>query len=40
MGYAKRVTFVIDKNGIIKKIFPDVDVNEHYKEVVDALKGM
>lgn len=40
MGYAKRVTFVIDKNGIIKKIFPDVDVNEHYKEVVDVLKGM
>ena len=39
-GYAKRVTFVIDKNGVIKKIFPDVDVNEHYKEVVDALKGM
>ena len=39
-GMAKRVTFVIDKNGVIKKIFPDVDVNEHYKEVVEVLKGM
>lgn len=36
-GMAKRVTFVIDKNGIIKKIFPSVDVNEHYKEIIDAL---
>ncbi len=39
-GMAKRVTFIIDKNGVIKKIFPDVDVNEHYKEVVYVLKGM
>ena len=36
-GMSKRVTFVIDKNGIIKKIFPSVDVNEHYKEIIDAL---
>ena len=36
-GMSKRVTFVIGKDGIIKKIFPNVDVNEHYKEIVDAL---
>ncbi len=36
-GMSKRVTFVIDKNGIIKKIFPDVDVNEHYKDIIDVL---
>ena len=36
-GMSKRVTFVIDKSGIIKKIFPSVDVNEHYKEIIDAL---
>jgi peroxiredoxin Q/BCP len=36
-GMSKRVTFVIDKNGIIKKIFPNVDVNEHYKDIIDAL---
>ena len=39
-GLAKRVTFVIDKNGTIRKIFPDVDVNEHYKEILDVLKSM
>ena len=40
MGFAKRVTFIIDKNGIIKKIFPDVDVSVHSSEVVDVLKGL
>lgn len=40
MGFAKRVTFIIDKNGIIKKIFPDVDVSVHSNEVVDVLKTM
>ena len=37
MGMSKRVTFIIGKDGVIKKIFPNVDVNEHYKEIVDAL---
>jgi peroxiredoxin Q/BCP len=36
-GMSKRVTFVIDKNGIIKKIYPNVDVNEHYKEIIEVL---
>ena len=36
-GMAKRVTFIIGKDGTIKKIFPNVDVNEHYKEIIDAL---
>jgi peroxiredoxin Q/BCP len=40
LGYAKRVTFIIDRNGVIKKIFPKVDVNEHYKEILDVLKSM
>ena len=39
-GLANRVTFIIDKNGIIKKIYPDVDVNENYKEIIEFLKGM
>ncbi len=37
-GVASRVTFVIDKNGIIRKIFDKVDVNENYKELLDFLK--
>jgi peroxiredoxin Q/BCP len=39
-GMSKRVTFIIDKNGLIKKIFPKVDVTEHYKEVLSVLKDM
>lgn len=34
----RRVTFIIDKNGKIAKIFPKVDVAKHTEEVVAALK--
>lgn len=33
-----RKTFLIDKNGRIKKIFDKVKVNEHADEVLDAFK--
>ena len=33
----ERSTFVIDKNGKIKKIFRKVSVEGHEKEVLDAL---
>lgn len=33
----ERTTFLIDQNGVIKKIFPKVDVKMHYDEVVQAL---
>lgn len=39
-GLANRVTFIIDKNGVIKKIYPKVDVNENYKEIIEYLKTM
>ncbi len=32
-----RSTFVIDKKGKIKKIFPKVKVEGHWKEVLDAI---
>jgi len=35
-----RVTFLIDKNGKIAKVFPKVDVTNHTAEVVAALKGL
>lgn len=41
-GYAKRVTFVIDKQGKIAKVFPEVVPSAHSKEllaVIDGLKG-
>src|ERR1700731_2606562 len=37
MGY-ERTTMVIDKNGVIRKIFPKVKVNGHTAEIIAALK--
>jgi len=39
-GLAKRVTFIIDKNGIIKNIFQNIDVQNHGKQIVEFLKNM
>ena len=38
MGIA-RTTFVIDKNGTIKAVFPNVKVEGHADTVLDALKS-
>jgi peroxiredoxin len=35
---AKRVTFIIDKEGKIRYIFPKVYVTRHSKEVINALQ--
>ena len=40
LGLAKRVTFVIDENGIIKKVYPDVDVAAHATEVLSLIKSL
>jgi peroxiredoxin Q/BCP len=40
IGMASRVTFVIDKDGIIRKIYEKVDVNENYKEILALLKTL
>jgi peroxiredoxin Q/BCP len=37
---AERVTFIIDKEGKIAKIFANVDVTRHANEIVDALKQL
>ena len=34
----KRTTFIIDENGLIKKIFNNVKVDGHVEEVVEALR--
>jgi peroxiredoxin Q/BCP len=39
MGY-ERTTMVIDKSGVIRKVFPKVKVNGHTAEVVAALKEL
>lgn len=37
-GLAKRSTFIINKNGIIRKIFRDIKVDGHGKEILEFLQ--
>ncbi len=39
-GLAKRSTFIIDKDGIIKKIFRDINVENHGQEIANFLKEL
>jgi len=36
-GLAKRTTFIVDKNGMIQKIFSDIDVKTHGKQIAQSL---
>ena len=40
LNYAKRVTFVIDRKGVIRKIFQDVKPAGHDQEVLAAVKAI
>jgi len=40
VGLAKRSTFVIDKKGIIQKIYRNFDVENHGRELADFLKKL
>ena len=37
VGLAKRSTFVIDKNGVIQKIFRDIDAKTHGQQIAQFL---
>jgi thioredoxin-dependent peroxiredoxin len=37
-SYAQRVTFVIDKKGIVRKIYPKVNLKNHPDEVLTFVK--
>ena len=39
-GLAKRSTFVIDKEGVIQKVFRDIDVKLHGQQILDFLKQL
>lgn len=39
-GYGARATFVVDKQGLLKAIFPAVKVETHIDEVIKSLKGV
>lgn len=40
MGYAKRMTFLIDGQGILRRVFEDVDPAVHVDEVLAALEAL
>jgi peroxiredoxin Q/BCP len=40
LGLAERVTFVIDKDGVIRRIFPHVDVRHHSEELVEFVRQL
>lgn len=37
-GFANRVTFVIDKKGVIRKIYPNANATKNAQEVLDWVK--
>ena len=39
-GFAGRVTFVIDREGKIAKVFPDVDPSGHAEEILEAVRAL
>jgi peroxiredoxin Q/BCP len=39
-GLAKRSTFIIDKEGKIAKIFRDIEVESHGKDIIESLKSL
>ena len=39
-GLAKRSTFIIDRQGVIKKIFRNIDVDNHGNEIANFLKEL
>ena len=36
----ERTTFVIDKSGIVRRVFAKVKVNGHTDEVIEALQAL
>jgi len=39
-GYARRFSFVIDKAGVVRKVYTTVDPNRHPAEVLEFVKTM
>lgn len=38
--FAKRQTFLIDPQGVVRKVYPKVDADKHAQEVLTDLKGL
>jgi peroxiredoxin Q/BCP len=40
LGFAKRVTFLIDRQGVVRKVITDTRTKDHDQQVLALLKGM
>ncbi len=40
LGFAKRVTFLIDKQGVVRKVITDTRTKDHDQQVLALLQGM
>ena len=40
LGFASRVTFLIDRQGIIRKVITDTRTKDHDRQVLEVLKAM
>ena len=40
LGIAKRVTFLIDREGVVRKVLADVQTAAHDRQVLEALKAL
>lgn len=38
--YANRITYVIDENGIIRKVYPNVDVSTHADDLISYFEKL
>jgi thioredoxin-dependent peroxiredoxin len=39
-GYASRMTYLIDKDGVIRRVIPNVKVDGHSEELQRAVKAL
>lgn len=40
LGFAKRVTFIIDRQGLVRKVITDTRTKDHDQQVLSLLKGI
>lgn len=40
VGMANRITFLIDKLGVIRRVLSEIDTKQHDRQVLEALKGI
>lgn len=40
LGWARRVTFLIDRQGVVRKVIRDTRTQDHDRQVLALLKGM